>query len=205
MISGEMNMMMYTLPFLGALIGWVTNYLAVKMLFHPRKEKKLFFFSLQGVFPKRQQAFAAKLAEIVSTELFSVREVTAHLKANGTSDATIALISKRLEEAMLEKLPQAIPMLALVLNNDLVEKIKLALLDHLRDMIGELIDMLSTTLEKDLDVHAIVEQKVAAFSSDKLEEILYSIMKKEFKFIEAVGAVLGFFIGLCQLGLLQIV
>lgn len=198
-----MNMMLYTLPFLGALIGWVTNYLAVKMLFHPREKKQFLFFSLQGVFPKRQQAFAAKLAKIVSTELFSVREVTEHLKTNGTSDATMALISERLEKALLEKLPRAMPMLSLLLNNQLVEKIKRALREQLRDTIGEVIEMLSATLEKDLDVHAIVEQKVAAFSSDKLEEILYSIMKREFKFIEAVGAVLGFAIGLCQAALLQ--
>jgi uncharacterized membrane protein YheB (UPF0754 family) len=57
-------------------------------------------------------------------------------------------------------------------------------------------------LEKNMDVEAVVREKVAAFSSDKLEEMLLGIMKREFRFIEWVGAVLGFLIGLTQLGIL---
>ena len=47
----------------------------------------------------------------------------------------------------------------------------------------------------------MVTDKVSNFSSDKLEEILQSVMKKEFKFIEIIGGVLGFVIGLIQMGL----
>jgi len=42
---------------------------------------------------------------------------------------------------------------------------------------------------------------VSSFSSDKLEEILQSVMSKEFRFIEVIGGVLGFVIGLIQMGL----
>jgi uncharacterized membrane protein YheB (UPF0754 family) len=44
----------------------------------------------------------------------------------------------------------------------------------------------------------IVTQKVSSFSSDKLEAILNDIMKKEFVFVEIIGGVLGFIIGLLQ-------
>ena len=63
------NPLLLCMPFIGAGIGWVTNFIAVKMLFHPRKPLRLLFFSVQGVFPKRQQAFAHKLGAIVSDEL----------------------------------------------------------------------------------------------------------------------------------------
>jgi len=53
-------------------------------------------------------------------------------------------------------------------------------------------------LQQELDLEKIVTQKVAAFSSDKLEEILQSILSKEFRFVELIGAVLGFIIGLLQ-------
>jgi uncharacterized membrane protein YheB (UPF0754 family) len=56
-------------------------------------------------------------------------------------------------------------------------------------------------LEKSIDVEKLVRDKVEAFSSDKLEQILFSIMKKEFRFIEIIGAVLGFIIGCFQVGL----
>jgi uncharacterized membrane protein YheB (UPF0754 family) len=52
-----------------------------------------------------------------------------------------------------------------------------------------------------MDVKELVREKVEAFSSDKLEEILFSIMRKEFRFIEIIGAILGFLIGCIQIAL----
>jgi uncharacterized membrane protein YheB (UPF0754 family) len=54
------------------------------------------------------------------------------------------------------------------------------------------------TLQKELDLEHIVEQKVREFSSDKLESILYQIMAKEFRFVEVLGGVVGFIIGVIQ-------
>jgi uncharacterized membrane protein YheB (UPF0754 family) len=46
---------------------------------------------------------------------------------------------------------------------------------------------------------------VSAFSSDKLEEILYQIMSKEFRFVEIIGAVIGFIIGIVQVVLTEFI
>ena len=62
----------FALPVIAAGIGWITNFLAVKMLFHPKSEVKLLGLRIQGVFPKRQAALAQKLGDIVSEELFSI-------------------------------------------------------------------------------------------------------------------------------------
>ena len=73
-------------------------------------------------------------------------------------------------------------------------------------MVGEIETLFPTLITKmtdgvrnDLDIEKIVTDKVSAFSSDKLEEILNAIMSKEFRFVEIIGAVLGFLIGLLQI------
>lgn len=197
-------MIIYSLPMAGALIGWFTNYLAIKMLFHPRAEKKILFLKIQGIFPKRQQALAHKVGMLVSSELISTGEIIEHLKEKASSEAALDHLATRLAEAMTRKLPQGLPMLAMLVNTDLVGKIRAVLFEHLQELIRELIDTLTPTLEEDLDIQAIVEEKITAFSSDKLEEILFSIMRKEFRFIELVGAILGFIIGLGQIVLLKL-
>ena len=78
--------LVFLLPFIAAGIGWVTNYLAVKMLFHPRKEVRVLGFQIQGVFPKRQTALAEKLGDLVSEELFSIEEVTVKIHDIAKSD-----------------------------------------------------------------------------------------------------------------------
>jgi len=85
----------------------------------------------------------------------------------------------------------------------LKNKIKTTLLDEISDILPGIIDSYAEKLKSEIDVKAIVYDKVVNFSSDKLEDILYSIMKKEFKFIELLGGVLGFIIGLIQLLILS--
>jgi uncharacterized membrane protein YheB (UPF0754 family) len=197
-------MLIYTLPFIGALIGWLTNYIAIKMLFHPRNEVRIFFIPIQGVFPKRQKDFARRLGQIVSEELISVEDLTTHLKEKATSEVILNHIAERLEEGIASRLPRAFPMLAMFMSSDVADKVKGFLLEQIGSLNEELIDRLSGQIEEELDIHRIVEEKVAAFSSDKLEEILFSIMRREFKFVEMVGAVLGFLIGVAQIVLLTL-
>ncbi|MGA1190923.1 MAG: DUF445 domain-containing protein [Bdellovibrionota bacterium] len=190
------------LPLVGALIGWITNYVAVKMLFHPRTPKRLLFIQIQGVFPKRQRALAEKLGKIVSQELFSVDEVVSHIQEAAQSDEMLGLVSDHIEHVIRNRLPQVIPMIAFVLNDDLIQTVKQTFVGELKVFLKEITKKLSASVESDLDVHQIVEEKVMNFSSDKLEEILFAIMKREFRFIEVVGAILGFLIGLVQIAYL---
>ncbi len=189
------------MPVIAALIGWVTNYLAVKMLFHPKLPIRLMGISIQGVFPKRQGQLAEKLGALVDQELFSVEEVSKKIKELSTSPRTMDQIGKRIERTIREKLVKSFPMLSMFLSDGMVTKVTETFKEELRDFMAQSADDLSTKLERELDVRKMVREKVEAFSTEKLEEILVSLMKKEFRFIELVGALLGFLIGCLQVGL----
>ena len=196
--------LLFLLPLIAALIGWLTNYLAVKMLFHPKLPIKIFGISIQGVFPKRQKQLAEKLGTLVAEELFSVKDVAQKLKELATSSESMELVGKRIEKTIREKLVKSFPMLAMFLTDEMVEKVTNLFKSELQDFLGESAQYLGRKLEETLDVKELVRVKVEAFSSNKLEEILVAIMSKEFRFIEIIGAVLGFFIGCVQVGIILI-
>ena len=197
-------MQFFLLPVLAAFIGWMTNYLAVKMLFHPKEPKKILGISVQGVFPKRQAALAVKLGELVSDELFSAEDVIEHLGDAAKSDRVREALGKQLDAFISSTLVEKLPVLAMVLTPELTETIKSTLIDSFHPMLGNLVDELGNSIRDDLDVKAVVEAKVTAFSSDRLESILHGIMKREFRFIELVGGVLGFLIGCIQMLIIQL-
>ena len=199
--SDGTSSIIWLFPVLAALIGWVTNYLAIKMLFHPREEVKVLGISLQGVFPKRQKQLALKLGTLVSEELLSMEQITEKIKAHATSDETMDAIGKRIEMTIREKLVHAFPMLSMFLSDDMVEKVTNLFRKELKDFLSQSVDELSTKLENNLDISEVVREKVEGFSSDKVEDLLFNLMKKEFKFIEIAGAVLGFAIGCVQVAL----
>ncbi|MDE0576259.1 MAG: DUF445 family protein [Opitutales bacterium] len=192
--------LIFILPFIAGGIGWLTNFLAVKMLFHPRKEvNALGLLRIQGVFPKRQAALAEKLGEIVSEELFSISDVTSKLREVAGSDEIAGIAARRIEKTISEKLLKTFPMLSMFLNDEMITKVSGLFLSELKGLLTEASDEIAKKLESEIDVKATVREKVENFSSDKLEDMLFSIMKKEFRFIEIVGGVLGFLIGLVQL------
>lgn len=197
-------MIIFTLPIIAALTGWITNYIAVKMLFHPRKKVKILFFQVQGIFPKRQKSLAEKLGKIVADELFSVDEVRKALKNPEGYQEVEQVIDEKIEDFLENKLVEAMPMLYVFMNDELKVTIKTTLKEEVQAMLPEMIDRFANKIEREVDIEKTVYEKVVNFSSDKLEAILYSIMSKEFRFIEILGGVLGFIIGLIQIALLQL-
>jgi uncharacterized membrane protein YheB (UPF0754 family) len=201
----ELSWILYFLPVFAALIGWMTNFLAVKMLFHPKEPKNIFGFSFHGVFPKRQSALAEKLGHLVSEELFSASDVSAKIKDFATSEEAMEEVGKRIEATIRNKLVQTFPMLAMFLSDEMVEKVTGLFKNELKDFLSETSQGLGEKLEQNLNVQVMVQERVNAFSSEKLETLLNDLMKKEFRFIELVGAVLGFLIGCVQLGMTLLV
>ncbi|WPP51327.1 DUF445 domain-containing protein [Catalinimonas niigatensis] len=197
-------MIIWTLPIIAALTGYITNYIAIKMLFHPRKKVKILFLEIQGIFPKRQKNLAEKLGKIVAEELFSIEDVKKSLQNPGSAEDISAIVDTRLNDFLDNRLIEAMPMLAMFMNDEIKLKIKSTLLEEVQLMLPELIDRFISKIENDVDIEKTVYEKVVSFSTDKLEDILYSIMSKEFKFIEILGGVLGFMIGLIQIAILQL-
>lgn len=191
-------MLIYTLPFISAFIGWFTNWIAIKMLFHPRLEKNILGFKLQGIFPKRQAQFAEKLGQLVSKELISFDDIASKINSPQTLEKLLPTIELHVNQFIDVKLKEEIPLLSMFITGNTLDNIKKGIVKEFESMFPTLVSNMTNNISNDVNIEKIVTEKVQAFSSDKLEEILMAIMSKEFKFVEIIGAVLGFIIGLLQ-------
>ncbi len=122
----------------GALIGWLTNLIAINFLFRPNKK----ILGIQGVIPKRKKILSEKIAE-----------------------ASLNFLPKKIEN--LTKIP--------FIGNQII--------NYLKKEISE---------------------KVNETDNKEIERIIKQVAKKELRFIETSGAVLGFIIGLIQALILSI-
>lgn len=87
-------------PLLGALIGYLTNYIAVKMLFRPYTPKKLFGKTLPftpGIIPKRKGALAKAIGNAVGHKLFTGDDLRDLLLAPKTKDKVIRVAMEALD------------------------------------------------------------------------------------------------------------
>ena len=182
---------------LSTFTGWVTTWIAIKMLFHPRKPVKILGFSIQGIFPKNQRVIAEKLGQVVGKELLSFDEIEAKITSPDNLQKLRPDIEAHIDNFLRNKLNEVFPM-AQLMGEKTILQLKEAFLTELESLFPVLMKSYMNKLQHDLDLEKIVTEKVAGFSTGKLEDILNQITKKEFKFLEVIGGVFGFLIGLAQ-------
>jgi uncharacterized membrane protein YheB (UPF0754 family) len=193
-----MNKWLFLIPLISAFIGWFTNWIAIKMLFHPRLPKKILGITFHGIFPKRQKQFAEHLGRLVSKELLSFKDIEEKITHPDNIKKVMPLVDEHIDSFLRNKLAATMPMLSMFIGDKTIAQLKEVFMAELEELFPQLMKNYMNSLQSELDLEKIVIDKVAGFSSDKLEEVLNNIMSKEFRFVEIIGAVLGFIIGLLQ-------
>lgn len=168
------------------------------MLFHPRQPKKILGLTLHGIFPKRQQVFAEKLGKLVSAELLSFNDIQEKITNPQNLKKLMPMIEGHIENFLRVKLSDEMPFLSLFIGDRTINSLKRIFMQELEALFPQVMKSYAGQLQAELDLEKIVTEKVAAFSTEKLEAILFQIMSKEFRFVEIIGGVIGFIIGLVQ-------
>ncbi|HEX4876751.1 MAG TPA: DUF445 family protein [Chitinophagaceae bacterium] len=193
-----MNYWLLIIPVISAFIGWVTNWVAIKMLFHPREPKRFLGITFQGIFPKRQQQFAEKLGKLVSDEFLSFSDIEEKISSPENLKKVMPYIEQHIDDFLRHKLSEEMPVISMFIGDKTIQKMKSAFMKELESIFPQLMKQFAGNLKTELDLEHIVIKKVSSFSSDKLEELLYQIMSKEFRFVEIIGGIIGFIIGMVQ-------
>ena len=92
-----MLLKMIAAPLMGALIGYITNDIAVKMLFRPRNAVYIGNFRLPltpGLIPRQRERIANSLGAVVSSQLMDKETVTAALTSRESVDSLREMFGK---------------------------------------------------------------------------------------------------------------
>ncbi|MBP6687820.1 MAG: DUF445 family protein [Lacibacter sp.] len=193
-----MNYWLLLIPVISAFIGWITNLVAIKMLFHPRNPVNVLGIRIQGIFPKRQDQFAEKLGKLVGQELLSFSDIEQKISNPENLKQVLPMVETHIDHFLRVKLGESMPMISMFIGDKTIEKLKATFMDELEILFPKVMKDYASSLKQQLDLEQIVTEKVKAFSGDKLEAILYQVMAKEFRFVEIIGGILGFLIGILQ-------
>jgi uncharacterized membrane protein YheB (UPF0754 family) len=193
--------MIWLLPIIASVIGWFTNYIAVKMLFHPQNPVTIFGFTFQGVLPKRQKQMAIKIGKLVSAELFSSADLHENINNPENVIRIIQQIDMKIDNYFNDIFPDKHPYVAKLIPKQVTNKIKNEMLLEVQQLAPKIIDKQVDYLEENLDIEEIIKNRVELLKPAELEKLLMNILSNEFRFIEAIGAVIGFIIGLIQVSI----
>ena len=179
---------------IGGFIGWITNKVAIKLLFRPVNPVKILFFKFQGVFPKRKDAMAISLADTIENELLSKEVIFDKILNEDNLDE----IKINLKGTLKVKIAEIIPsMVKMFMPN--VDQMISDFIDKDGDkLFDEMIEEFQRTCLEKLNIREIVKERIDELDFVEFEKIIFGLMSKELKHIEIIGLFLGALIGVLQ-------
>ena len=183
---------------ISAAIGWITNWVAIKMLFRPHNEINLGLFKIQGLIPKRRAEIGIGIADVIQNELISIKDVIANIDREEFSKRLNDLIDDVLEKNLKTKVKEKFPVMQMFFSDKMAKDVSNTIKGIVMENQEKIFEIFSNYAEENIDFSTIITDKISNFSLDKLEEIINGLAKKELKHIEVIGAILGAFIGLVQ-------
>ena len=179
-------------------IGWITNWVAIKMLFRPHKEINFGLFKIQGLIPKRKSEIGTGIASIIQNELISVKDVISNIDREEFSKRLNSLIDDVLDKNLKKKVKEKFPLLQMFFTDKVAKDVGNTIKDIVMENQEKIFEIFSNYAEENIDFEVIISDKISNFSLDKLEEIITLLANKELKHIEVIGAILGMLIGAVQ-------
>ena len=190
-------------PFVGAGIGWLTNYVAIKLLFRPHVPVNILGFKLQGLIPKRRAEISRSIAQAIEKELLSSGDLATTLNSIDWREE----VERTVEEVVEHKFASAtggvtkLPIIGLVgglISDNLIYHIKYLLSKEILSQIEKKRGSLAKKVTDSVDVERMMSERIDRLDFKRFEGLLTQFIAKELKHIEWIGAIMGFFIGLFQ-------
>ena len=179
---------------IGGFIGWITNKVAIKLLFRPVNPVKILFIKFQGVFPKRKDAMAISLADTIENELLSKEVIFEKILNEDNLDE----IKINLKETLKVKISEIIPSMVKMFMPNVDEMISDFIEKDGDKLFDEMIDEFQRTGLEKLNIREIVKERIDELDFVEFEKIIFGLMSKELKHIEIIGLFLGALIGVLQ-------
>ncbi|MCC0666513.1 DUF445 family protein [Clostridioides sp. ZZV15-6597] len=184
------------LAVIGGFIGYVTNVVAIRLIFRPIVPIKIPVLNIEivGLIPKRRAEIAANVGEIIQNEFLSMDEILANIITDEDKEEVVRYIKARVKIIIHEKvsfIPSSIKNMIQDYLGDIIES-------EVKQSIDELSKNIINKANERIDIQKMVEDKINELDLYELEEIIIRIAKNELKHIEILGLVLGFLIGIVQ-------
>ena len=187
----------WILPAAGFAVGYVTNWIALKLVFHPREPFHLGPFTLQGLFHKRQAQVAESFGRTVATKVLNADNIVYSVMDSPGAARMNQIVERRVGE-LIDKY-EAHPMAAMVLPPEARSTLRSELLERVRQEWPKPGGFFHTFAGNAADLEGELRHRMAGLDRTTYEGVLRpAFQQDEWKLITA-GAVLGLMAGILQL------
>ena len=186
----------WTLPAFGFVVGYVTNWLALVLIFDPKKPKKMLGFTVQGLFHKRQAEVSHEFGNMISSRVFNNDNIFRQLSRTESRAKILDMVEEEADAALAKW--QNHPMAMGIVTPDLVTEMRAEIRVAVEvELFAENGVIASVTAQSD-EIRRLLQERMKAMDPEAFENVLRPAFKQDEWKLIVVGAVLGLIVGFLQ-------
>lgn len=189
----------WVLPVFGVAVGYLTNWIALNIIFRPIEERKIGPFRLQGLFIKRQPKAAEKYAEIVADEVVTIGNVAHNLLHGSQSDRTRKMIRDAIRPEVDRSVGLAAPIIRMTTGDKQYERLREAFAEEGIDQTIDPLQDPEFNRERSEAIRGWMADRIKLLPPEGFVELLRPAFEEDEWMLILLGAVLGFVAGWIQL------
>lgn len=189
----------WVLPLFGLIVGYATNWLALKLIFEPIMPKRILGFTFQGLFIKRQPEVATEYAYMLAHEILTFDRIFAAIINGPTKDRFVQLIAEHTDKAIDEAVGFGKPLVKLVGGSDNYERIKDIASEKVIRELPKSVRPAFSYAEEAMDLENVLRDKMLNLSPPEFVGFLRPVFQEDEWILIMVGALLGCAAGTAQL------
>jgi uncharacterized membrane protein YheB (UPF0754 family) len=187
----------WILPAAGFWVGYLTNWIAIRLVFSPREPVKVGPMTVQGLFHKRQNEVAEAFGRIVATRVLNADNIVTTVMEGDGATRMNEIVEHRISDVIAKY--EAHPMAKLVLPEEQRPALHAELLERIKTEWPKPGGFFHTFAGESVDLQGELERRMKALDRESYEGVLRpAFQHDEWKLI-AAGAVLGTVAGVLQL------
>jgi uncharacterized membrane protein YheB (UPF0754 family) len=191
----------WLLPVAGGIVGYVTNWVALQMIFRPLEPTRYLIVTYQGMFLRRQDEVSRELADLIATRLVTAPRVVESVVRGAASTELRHLIEERVGEA-IDRLTDfsrgALGVLLATMTSEARAETKALARQRMVEAIPACARAVERHLGHAMDLKSLIYPRLRALPKPQFEDILRSCFREDEIILILVGAALGLVVGLAQ-------
>ena len=186
------------MPAFGLMVGWFTDWLALKMIFNPKEPVRILGVEWQGLFLRRRQEVAADYGALIADEIITPHKVIEAVLRGPLSDRVFALVRTQVQAALDRNTGLAKPLVVLTVGSTRYQEMKKTVTAKIMQRMPDTLAHVEDYARESMDVRNLLIQKMQALDVLQFEALIRPAFEQDEWILITVGAMLGFAMGELQ-------
>jgi uncharacterized membrane protein YheB (UPF0754 family) len=192
----------WLMPGFGAFVGFLSDWIALQMLFRPLRPTRIWRFTVQGKFLARQQEVARDYAELIAKQLVTPSNIIEELLRGPFADRLVDLVQRHVKNMTDEQLGMARPLVLFAFGSERYMEMRRFSVDRVMQLLPETSKRVEAYAVDALDIKNTLVERMGELTPEEFEGMLRPAFKEDEKSLILVGGALGFLIGELQIQLM---